>query len=307
MFPRLKKRTVIPGLGMTLGLTLFYLSLVVLVPLSAVFIRASGLSWHDFIDVAFSARELAAYRVTFLASLAAATVNTVFGLVLAWVLVRYTFHGRRVVDALVDLPFALPTAVAGIALTAIYGKNGWIGRWIDPEGEMFLRFLSPGGFLGDWTGYGFTGIRIAYTELGIFVAMTFIGLPFVVRTLQPVIEELEPEMEEAAATLGATRLQTLVKIILPELVPALLTGFALAFARALGEYGSIIFIAGNQPGKTEIVSLRILTKLEESNASVSHAPYAEATAVATIMLIVSFILLLLINLLQKWSRRHHAH
>ncbi|MDR2512247.1 MAG: ABC transporter permease subunit [Puniceicoccales bacterium] len=307
MFPRLKKHTVMPGFGMTLGFTLFYLSLIVLIPLSAVFIRAGGLSWHSFVDVAFSARELAAYRVTFLASLAAAMVNAAFGLVLAWVLVRYPFRGRRVIDALVDLPFALPTAVAGISLTAIYGKNGWIGRWIDPEGDMFLRFLSANGLLGDCTGYGFAGIRVAYTELGIFVAMTFIGLPFVVRTLQPVIEELEPEMEEAAATLGATRLQTLSKVILPELMPALLTGFALAFARALGEYGSIIFIAGNQPGKTEIVPLRILTKLEESNASAAHTPYAEATAVAAIMLVASFILLLLINLLQKWSRRHHAH
>ena len=304
-----KQRSVIPGFGLSFGFTMFYLSLIVLIPLSAVFIRTSGLSWAEFVHAAFNPRELASYQVTFLASFAAAAANGVFGTILAWVLVRYTFPGHRVIDALVDLPFALPTAVAGIALTAIYSKNGWIGQWLDPEGAKFLQlfprdgFFGVDGFLGNTFGFGFSGIKVAYTSVGIFVAMTFIGLPFVVRTLQPVIEELEPEMEEASATLGASRLQTLRKVIFPQIVPALLTGFALAFARALGEYGSIVFISGNQPYKTEITPFRIITKLEESNAASTGVPYAPATAVAVVMLVASFVLLLLINLLQKWSRK----
>jgi sulfate transport system permease protein len=302
-----KQRSVIPGFGLSLGFTLFYLSLIVLIPLSAVFIRTSGLSWGEFLHAAFAPRELASYKVTFLAALSAAVINGIFGTILAWVLVRYPFPGRRIIDALVDLPFALPTAVAGISLTAIYSKNGWIGSWLDPDGTNAAIYFKDG-FLGhiaaDWFGLQFAGIKVAYAALGIFVAMTFIGLPFVVRTLQPVIEELEPELEEAAATLGASRLQTLRKVILPQLVPALLTGFALSFARAIGEYGSIVFISGNQPWETEITPFRIITKLEESNVAGSGVPYAQATAVAVVMLVASFILLLLINLLQKWSRRH---
>ncbi|MDR2862463.1 MAG: sulfate ABC transporter permease subunit CysT [Puniceicoccales bacterium] len=293
-----KQRSVIPGFGLSFGFTMFYLSLIVLIPLSAVFIRTSGLSWGEFWNAAFNARELASYKVTFLSSFAAAGVNGIFGTILAWVLVRYPFPGRRVIDALVDLPFALPTAVAGISLTAIYSKNGWIGKWLDPEGVFFSVNQI------NLFGLKFEGIKVAYSALGIFVAMTFIGLPFVVRTLQPVIEELEPELEEAASTLGASRLQALYKVILPQLVPAVLTGFALAFARALGEYGSIVFISGNQPNKTEITPFRIITKLEESNAAGAAVPYATATAVAVVMLVASFVLLFLINLLQKWSRRH---
>jgi len=218
---------------------------------------------------------LASYKLSFGASFAAAMVNCFFGLIVAWVLVRYSFPGRRIVDALVDLPFALPTAVAGIALTAIYARNGWVGQWLEPH-----------------------GIKVAFTEVGVFVALTFIGLPFVVRTLQPVLEELEPELEEASASLGANRWQTITRVILPELLPALLTGFALAFARALGEYGSVVFISGNMPMRTEITPLLIITKLEQYD-------YRGATAIAVVLLIVSFVLLLLINLLQKWSRRYH--
>lgn len=272
-----RKKTVLPGFGLSLGFTLFYLSLIVLIPLSAAFIRTSGLTWAEFVAAVASPRVLASYKISFLASFAAASVNAVFGLILAWVLVRYPFPGRRVVDALVDLPFALPTAVAGIALTAIYSQNGWIGSWLE----------------GHW------GIKVAYAEPGIFVALTFIGLPFVVRTLQPVIEELEPELEEASASLGATRVQTLRKVVLPQLFPALLTGFAMAFARALGEYGSVVFISGNMPMRTEITPLLIVTKLLQYD-------YAGATAVAAVMLVASFLLLLLINLLQKWSRRHQG-
>jgi len=268
-------RSVLPGFGLSLGVTLAYLGLIVLVPLSAAFIRTAGMSWADFVTAVASPRVLASYRLSFGASFAAAAVNSVFGLVVAWVLVRYSFPGRRIVDALVDLPFALPTAVAGIALTAIYAKNGWIGQWLEPH-----------------------GIKVAFTELGVFVALTFIGLPFVVRTLQPVLEELEPELEEASATLGANRLQTVVRVILPELFPAILTGFALAFARALGEYGSVVFISGNMPMRTEITPLLIITKLEQYD-------YHGATAIAVVLLIVSFLMLLLINLLQKWSRRFH--
>ncbi|HEY0947197.1 MAG TPA: sulfate ABC transporter permease subunit CysT [Opitutaceae bacterium] len=269
------QRSVLPGFGLSLGFTLLYLSLIVLLPLSATFLKTAGLTWAQFVEAVASPRVLAAYRLSFGASAAAALLNALGGCVLAWVLVRYRFPGRRVVDALVDLPFALPTAVAGIALTALYARNGWVGQWLEP-----------------------LGVKVAFTEIGVFVALTFIGLPFVVRTLQPVIEELEPELEEASATLGATRWQTVTRVILPELVPALLTGFALAFARALGEYGSVVFISGNMPMRTEIVPLLIITKLEQYD-------YRGATALAVVMLVTSFVLLLVINLLQKWSRRHH--
>jgi sulfate transport system permease protein len=268
-------RSVIPGFGLSLGFTLAYLGLIVMVPLSAAFIKTAGMSWADFVTAVASPRVLASYKLSFGASFAAATVNSIFGLIVAWVLVRYPFPGRRVVDALVDLPFALPTAVAGIALTAIYAKNGWIGQWLEPH-----------------------GIKVAFSQLGVFVALTFIGLPFVVRTLQPVLEELEPEIEEASASLGANRWQTITRVILPELLPALLTGFAMAFARALGEYGSVVFISGNMPMRTEITPLLIITKLEQYD-------YHGATAIAVVLLIVSFVMLLLINLLQKWSRRSH--
>jgi sulfate transport system permease protein len=269
------QRSVLPGFGLSLGFTLAYLSLIVLLPLSATFLKTAGLTWAQFVDAVASPRVLAAYRLSFVASAAAALVNALGGMVLAWVLVRYPFPGRRIVDALVDLPFALPTAVAGIALTALYSRHGWVGQWLEP-----------------------LGIKVAFTEIGVFVALTFIGLPFVVRTLQPVIEELEPELEEASASLGANRWQTITRVILPELLPALLTGFALAFARALGEYGSVVFISGNMPMRTEIVPLLIITKLEQYD-------YRGATALAVVMLVTSFVLLLVINLLQKWSRRHH--
>ena len=270
-----RERSVLPGFGLSLGFTLFYLGLIVLIPLSAAFIRTAGMSWSDFTAAVWSPRVIASYRLSFLASFAAATVNAGFGLLVAWVLVRYSFPGKRVVDALVDLPFALPTAVAGIALTAIYSKNGWVGQWLEPH-----------------------GIKVAYTEIGVFVALTFIGLPFVVRTLQPVLEELEPEIEEASASLGANRWQTITRVILPELLPPLITGFALAFARALGEYGSVVFISGNMPMRTEITPLLIITKLEQYD-------YRGATALAVVMLVASFSLLLVINLLQKWSRRYY--
>jgi sulfate transport system permease protein len=269
-------RSILPGFGLSLGFTLAYLGLIVLLPLSAAFLRTAGMSWHDFVAAVASPRVMAAYRLSFGASLAAGFVNMVFGLIVAWVLVRYSFPGKRILDALVDLPFALPTAVAGIALTTLYAPNGWVGRFLAPY-----------------------GIKVAYTWTGVFVALTFIGLPFVVRTVQPVLQELEPEIEEAASTLGANRLQTVTRIVLPELMPSLLTGFALAFARALGEYGSVVFISGNMPMKTEIIPLLIITKLEQYD-------YQGATAIAVVMLVSSFVLLLLINLLQKWSRRFHA-
>jgi sulfate transport system permease protein len=269
-------RSILPGFGLSLGFTLTYLGIIVLLPLSAAFLKTAGMSGHDFIAAVASPRVLAAYRLSFGASLAAGLVNMVFGLVVAWVLVRYTFPGRRIVDALVDLPFALPTAVAGIALTTLFAPAGWVGRWLAPY-----------------------GLKIAFTWAGVFVALTFIGLPFVVRTLQPVLQELEPEIEEAASTLGANRWQAVTRVLLPELMPSLLTGFALAFARALGEYGSVVFISGNMPMKTEIVPLLIITKLEQYD-------YRGATAIAVVMLVSSFVLLLLINLLQKWSRRYHA-
>jgi sulfate transport system permease protein len=275
MFSLRKERSVLPGFGLSLGFTLAYLGLIVLIPLSAAFIKTAAMSWSDFLAAVASPRVMASYRLSFFASFAAASVNAVFGLLVAWVLVRYSFPGRRIVDALVDLPFALPTAVAGIALTAIYSKNGWVGQYIEPH-----------------------GLKVAYTEIGVFVALTFIGLPFVVRTIQPVLEELEPEIEQAAASLGANRWQTITRVILPELLPPLITGFALAFARALGEYGSVVFISGNMPMRTEITPLLIITKLEQYD-------YRGATAIAVVMLVASFTLLLVINLLQKWSRRYY--
>jgi sulfate transport system permease protein len=264
---------VLPGFNLALGFTLLYLSLLVLIPLSAVFIRTATLSWEEFWSVVTTPRVLASYRLTFGASFAAALVNAVFGLLVAWVLVRYRFPGKKLVDALVDLPFALPTAVAGIALTALYAGNGWIGRYFE-----------------------LVGIKIAFTPLGVFVALTFIGLPFVVRTVQPVLQDIEAELEEAAATLGANRFQTFARVIFPTVFPALTTGFALAFARAIGEYGSVIFIAGNMPMISEITPLLIITKLEQYD-------YVGATALAVVMLSISFIMLLIINLLQWWSRR----
>ncbi|HEY1793147.1 MAG TPA: sulfate ABC transporter permease subunit CysT [Opitutaceae bacterium] len=274
--PRRSHRSVLPGFGLSLGFTVAYLGLIVLIPLLAAFLKAAGMSWHQFVAAVASPRVMAAYRLSFGASLAAGLVNMVFGLIVAWVLVRYRFPGKQVIDALVDLPFALPTAVAGIALTTLYSPNGWVGRLLAPH-----------------------GIKVAFTWAGVFVALTFIGLPFVVRTLQPVLQDLPADVEEAASTLGANRLQAVFRIILPEVMPSLLTGFALAFARALGEYGSVVFISGNMPMKTEIVPLVIITKLEQYD-------YRGATAIAVVMLVASFVLLLLINLLQKWSRRFQA-
>lgn len=291
-----RQRSVLPGFGLSLGFTLTYLSLIVLIPLSAAFIRTAGMDWSEFIAAVGSPRVLASYRLSFGVSLIAALVNAFFGFIVAWVLVRYSFPGRKIVDALVDLPFALPTAVAGIALTAIYAKNGWVGQWLDPlwvRGVTKLTEVAP--FI-DWRAW--LGGQIAFDRPGVFIALTFIGLPFVVRTLQPVLEELQPELEEAAATLGANRWQTMTRVIFPELLPALITGFALAFARAVGEYGSVVFIAGNRPMHSEITPLLIITKLEQYD-------YRGATAIAVVMLIASFVLLFLINLLQKWSRRYY--
>ncbi len=272
---RHKSRSVLPGFGLSLGITCTYLSLMVLLPLATVFVRTADLSWAAFLHTVTDPRVVASYRVTFGASLAAAVINSVFGLLVAWVLVRYRFPGRRLVDAMVDLPFALPTAVAGIALTTLYTPSGWVGAYLEP-----------------------LGIKVSYTWIGITVALIFIGLPFVVRTVQPVLDDLEVEVEEAAASLGAQRWQTFARVVFPTIAPALLTGFALAFARALGEYGSVVFIAGNMPMKTEIVPLLIITKLEQYD-------YAGATAVAVVMLVVSFLLLLTINLLQ-WAARRRA-
>jgi sulfate transport system permease protein len=272
-----KHKNVLPGFNLSLGYTIFYLSLIVLIPLSAAFIKTTELSLHEFWSVVTASRVLASYKLTFGASLIAALINGVFGLLTAWVLVRYQFTGKKIIDALVDLPFALPTAVAGIALTAVYSSNGWIGSWLEPH-----------------------GIKVAFTPLGVVIALTFIGLPFVVRTVQPVLEDLEAETEEAAASLGANRWQTFSKIIFPAIWPALLTGFALSFARAIGEYGSVIFIAGNMPMVSEITPLIIITKLEQYD-------YAGATAVAVVMLVISFLLLFAINGLQWWfSRRTTA-
>jgi len=272
----LKRHSVLPGFDLALGFTLLYLGLIVLVPLSAAFLKTFTMTWPAFWDAVTSPRVVASYRLTFGASLAAALLNSVFGLVVAWVLVRYEFPFKRLIDALVDLPFALPTAVAGIALTSLYAANGWIGQYLEQ-----------------------VGIKVSYTPLGVFVALTFIGLPFVVRTVQPVLEDLQKELEEAAATLGATRAQTFIRVILPVLTPALLTGFALAFARALGEYGSVIFIAGNMPMISEITPLLIITKLEQYD-------YAGATAIAVAMLVAAFALLLAINLLQAWTRKRQG-
>ena len=269
-------RRVLPGFPLALGYTLVYLSLIVLIPLGAVFLKTATLSGEQFWAMVSAPRVMASYRISFGLSLLAALINAVFGLIFAWALVRYRFPGKRIVDALVDLPFALPTAVAGIALTAIYSRNGWLGQWLKP-----------------------LGLKVAFTPLGILVALTFIGLPFVVRTVQPVLEDLDTELEEAAASLGADRWQTFWRVVLPVLTPALLTGFALAFARAVGEYGSVIFIAGNVPMVSEITPLLIITKLEQYD-------YAGATAIAVVMLVTSFALLFLINGLQAWASRRHG-
>ncbi|HEY1611665.1 MAG TPA: sulfate ABC transporter permease subunit CysT, partial [Paraburkholderia sp.] len=270
---QLRKPSALPGFGLTLGITVAYLSLVVLIPLAATFLKTATLDWNQFVRAVWSPRVIASYRLTFLSALGGALINAVFGFLLAWVLVRYRFPGKRLADALVDLPFALPTSVAGISLAAVYASNGWIGEWLAP-----------------------LGIKIAFTPAGVLVALTFVGLPFVVRTVQPVLEEFEREQEEAAACLGATRWLTFRRVVLPAVLPALLTGFALAFARALGEYGSVIFIAGNVPMKSEITSLLIITKLEQYD-------YAGATALAVVMLGVSFVMLLLINTLQWYLQR----
>ncbi len=277
LLPRTSAPTrVLPGFSLSLGFTVFYLSLVVLIPLSALLLNTLQMSWDAFWLAVSSPRVVASYRLSFGAALAAAAVNAVFGTLLAWTLVRYEFPGKKLLDALVDLPFALPTAVAGIALTALYAPNGWIGRYLEP-----------------W------GIKVAFTPLGVAVALVFIGLPFVVRTIQPVLEDTEKELEEAAACLGANRLQIFSLVIFPAILPALLTGAALAFARALGEYGSVIFIAGNMPMISEITPLLIITKLEQYD-------YAGATAIAVVMLGASFIMLLAINLLQAWMRRQSS-
>ena len=273
MKSNVKQRNVLPGFGLTLGYSVVYLSLIVLIPLSAIIVSAARMDAGQFWTTVTSPRVLASYRLSFGASFAAATINAVFGLLVAWVLVRYRFPGRKLLDALIDLPFALPTAVAGIVLTTIYAPTGWMGRWLEP-----------------------LGFKIAFTPVGIIIALTFIGLPFVVRTVQPVLEDLGSELDEAAASLGASRFQAFRLVIFPELLPSLLTGFALAFARALGEYGSVVFISGNIPMKTEIVPLLIYTKLEQYD-------YAGATAIAMVMLVLSFILLLAINLLQRWVAR----
>lgn len=270
------KHNVLPGFTPALGFTIFYLSLIVLIPLSATFLKSSLLTWDQFWATVTAPRVVASYRLSFGAALIGATINAVFGLLVALVLVRYRFPGKRLIDAFVDLPFALPTAVAGIALTAVYSANGWIGSLLEPH-----------------------GIKVAFTPLGVVVALTFIGLPFVVRTVQPVLEDLEAEAEEAAVSLGANRWQTFVKVIFPALWPALLTGFSLAFARAVGEYGSVIFIAGNMPMISEITPLLIITKLEQYD-------YAGATAIAVVMLVISFVLLLIINGLQWWSARRNG-
>ena len=269
----LKRHTVLPGFDLALGFALLYISLIVLIPLSATFLKTFTLSWSEFVAAVATPRVVASYQLTFGASFAAALLNAFFGLIVAWVLVRYSFPGKRIVDALVDLPFALPTAVAGIALTALYAQNGLIGQHLP--------------------------FKVSYTPLGVWVALVFIGLPFVVRTLQPVLEDASRELEEAAATLGASRWQTFTKVIFPILMPALLTGFALAFARALGEYGSVIFIAGNMPMVSEITPLLIITRLEQYDV-------AGATAIAVVMLVAAFVLLLAINILQAWARKRQG-
>jgi len=274
---RRKKIRVLPGFKLTLGFTLFYLSLIVLIPLAAVFWKTATLTWPQFWQTITMPTAMASYRLTFGASFCAALVNVFFGLIVAWVLVRYEFFGKKIVDALVDLPFALPTAVAGITLAALYSDHGWVGQLLSP-----------------------LGIKVANTQLGIFIALTFIGLPFIVRTVQPILEDLDPELEEAASSLGASRWQVFWRVILPMLTPSLLTGFALAFARALGEYGSVIFIAGNIPMKTQITPVVIMQELDMFD-------YAKATAIAVVMLVVSFVLLLAINVLQWWTNRYNTN
>jgi sulfate transport system permease protein len=271
------RRGILPGFGLSTGFTVLYLSLVVLIPLSTLVFRSSSLTWDQAWAVVASPRALASYRLSFGASLAAAAVNVVFGVLVAWVLARYRFPGRSLVDALVDLPFALPTAVSGIALTAVYAKTGWVGRWLEP-----------------------LGIQAAFSWLGVTIALTFIGLPFVIRTVQPVLEDLEKDVEEAAAVLGAGRWDTFRRVLFPAILPAAVTGFALAFARALGEYGSVVFIAGNMPGKTEITPLLIMTRLEQYD-------YGGAAALAMVLLVASFLLLLAINRLQAWTRARTGH
>lgn len=268
-----RPRSIIPGFGLTMGLTLAWLGLIVLIPLSTVFIKAAGMGPTEFIQVGFSDRAIAAYKISFGTAVAAAMANAVFGMIVAWVFVRYEFPGKRIFDALIDLPFALPTAVAGIALTAIYAGNGWIGQFLEPF-----------------------GIQVAYNPVGITIALIFIGLPFIVRSVEPVLADISSEVEEAALSLGATPVQVFAQVILPAVLPALLTGFALALARGVGEYGSVIFIAGNMPFKSEIAPLLIITQLEQYD-------YAGATAIAVVMLLVSFAMLLFINLVQAWSRR----
>lgn len=274
---RLRKRgwrqpSVLPGFALTFGFSIAWLTLIILIPLATIFLTSAGMGWAKFVAVGFSDRALAAYRLSFGTAAAAGLVNAIFGLLVAWVLVRYAFPGKRIISALVDLPFALPTAVAGIALTALYAPNGWLGQYLEP-----------------------LGIKVAFTSLGITVALVFIGLPFVVRSVEPVLADLGKEVEEAAATLGATRMQTFNRVIFPAIAPALLTGFALSFARGVGEYGSVIFISGNMPGKTEIAPLLIVTQLEQY-------AYDGATAIATVMMLASFAILLLINWVQAWSR-----
>lgn len=271
----LKKPSVIPGFGLSLGFTIFYLSLVVLIPLSGLFIKTSALSLSEFWQVITSARTVASYQLTFGTAFAAALINGVMGLILSWVLVRYNFPGKKIIDAMIDLPFALPTAIAGIALTTIYAPGGWLGKYLD-----------------------MANIKVAFTPLGITIALVFIGMPFVVRTIEPVLQDLDKEIEEAAASLGANRLQTFFYVILPNIMPAFLTGCSLAFARGLGEYGSVIFIAGNMPMVSEIVPLLIVIKLEQYD-------YSSATAIALVMLLASFVLLFIINMLQKWSARYN--
>jgi len=271
---KLTKKRVLPGFGLSLGFTTLYLSLLVLIPLSMVFIQTSELGWKEFIEIVTSERVLHSYKISFGTAFAAAAINAVFGLLVAWVLVRYQFPGKRLLDALIDLPFALPTAVAGITLTTLYAENGWIGQLLEP-----------------------LNIKVAFTPLGISIALTFIGLPFVVRMVQPVLQNIEKELEEAAESLGASRLQIFRKVIFPAILPALLSGFSLAFAMGLGEYGSVVFIAGNMPMKTEIAPLMIMTKLEQFD-------YAGATAIAVVMLLFSFLFLIIINIIQTWSRKH---
>ncbi len=273
---RFRQPSVIPGFGLTLGFSLAYLTLIILIPLSGLIWRSAALGWADFWAIATDRRTINALEISFGTAFIAAAVNVVFGTIVAWVLVRYSFPGRRIVDAMVDLPFALPTAVAGIALTTLYAPNGWLGSLLAP-----------------------LGIKVAYTPLGIVIALIFIGLPFVVRTVQPIMEEIDKDVEEVAATLGANRFQTIARVLLPGLAPAIVTGFALAFARGVGEYGSVIFIAGNLPYKSEIAPLLIVIRLEEYN-------YAAATAIAAIMLALSFVMLLVINLVQTWSRKRYG-